>query len=134
MMLSISHYMTALPCTVDRDASLADAHAIMRGQLIRHLPVVHDGTLVGVVTQRDLHLLETIGDVDLETTLVSEAMTENPFIVTGDTALDDVVEIMADKKYGSAIVVGRGGVEGIFTAVDACRVLAETLRHDADAA
>jgi hypothetical protein len=38
---------------------------------------------------------------------------------------------MAQKKYGCAIVVGRGGVEGIFTAVDACRVLAELLRREA---
>ena len=130
MTLSISHYMTSTPCTIDRDDSIANAHAIMRGQHIRHLPVVHDGQLVGIVTQGDLHLLETLGDIDLDTTPVSEAMRENPFIVTGDTALDDVVEIMADKKYGSAIVVGRAGVEGIFTAVDACRVLAQTLRRE----
>jgi acetoin utilization protein AcuB len=56
-------------------------------------------------------------------------MTERPFIVTGDTALEEVVAIMSEHKYGSVIVMGRDGVEGIFTAVDACRVLAEMLQR-----
>ena len=130
LMPSVSHYMTKQPWTIERTASLADAHRLMREHKIRHLPVLDEGRLVGVVTQRDLHLLETIGDVDTNESTVEEAMTEHPFIVTGDTALDDVVEIMADHKYGSVIVMGRAGVEGIFTAVDACHVLADILRRD----
>jgi CBS domain-containing protein len=39
-----------------------------------------------------------------------------------------VVRIMGDRKYGSVVVVGAHGVvEGIFTAVDACRALADVL-------
>jgi len=103
----------------------------MRSHGIRHLPVVDEaGDLCGVVSQRDLHLIETLSDVDLETVRVEEAMVERPFIVTGDTALEEVVEIMGEHKYGSAIVMGRDGVEGIFTAVDACHVLAELLHEE----
>lgn len=123
--------MTKQPWTISRTASLADAHRMMREHDIRHLPVLDNGELVGVVTQRDLHLLETIADFPLDSVDVEEAMTQHPFSVTGDTALDDVVELMAEKKYGSAIIVGRNGVEGIFTAVDACHVLAELLRKTA---
>ncbi|HEX8106523.1 MAG TPA: CBS domain-containing protein [Kofleriaceae bacterium] len=127
---SVSHVMTAQPWTIERDATLRDAHALMQAHQIRHLPVLEGGRLVGLVTDRDLRLLEATTPVDAATTPVDRAMTDRPFIVTSDTALDEVVSIMSDHKYGSAIVVGRDGVEGIFTSVDACRVLAELLQRE----
>lgn len=128
-MPAVSHYMTAQPWTIERDASLRDADQLMRAHEIRHLPVLDQGRLVGVVSDRDLRLLEATACVNPSTTQVDEAMTEHPFIVTGDTALDEVASIMSEHKYGSVIVMGRDGVEGIFTAVDACRVLAEVLQR-----
>ena len=56
-------------------------------------------------------------------------MTAHPFVVTGDAPLDEVADIMATKKYGSAIVAGREGVEGIFTTTDACRALVSILQR-----
>lgn len=129
LMPSVSHYMTAQPFTIERDASLRDAEQLMRAHEIRHLPVLEDGRLVGVVSDRDLRLLSATAGVNASTTHVDKVMTEHPFIVTGDTALDEVVTIMSEQKYGSAIVMGRQGIEGIFTAVDACRVLAEVLQR-----
>lgn len=131
LMPSISRYMTLQPWTIERTASLADAHKLMREHQIRHLPVLDGGQLVGIVSLGDLHLLETIADFPLDTVKVEEAMTEHPFVVTSDIALDEVVEIMASKKYGSAIVMGHSGVEGIFTAIDACRALADALHRAA---
>ncbi|HEV7556355.1 MAG TPA: CBS domain-containing protein [Kofleriaceae bacterium] len=121
--------MTVRPITVDRASTLAVARRLMRAHEIRHLPVVGDGRLVGIVTERDLQLLETVGAVDSDAVRVEYAMTPNPFIVTGDTALDEITEIMAEHKYGSVIVMGREGVEGIFTAVDACQALTTILRR-----
>lgn len=126
---AVSHYMTSHPQTIDHAATLGDAHRVMRAHNIRHLPVIDGDRLVGMVTQRDLYLLETIADVDIEDVTVEEAMSAHPFIVTGDTALDEVVEIMASRKYGSVVVMGREGVEGIFTSTDACRVLAGLLQQ-----
>ena len=127
---AVSHVMTKRPQTIERTATLAEAHHTMREFEIRHLPVVESGRLVGVVSQRDLYLLETIGEFDLEGVTVEEAMTEHPFIVTGDTALDEVAQIMAERKYGSVVVMGREGIEGIFTTSDACRVLATLLQQE----
>ncbi|HEY5944776.1 MAG TPA: CBS domain-containing protein [Kofleriaceae bacterium] len=128
-MPAISHFMTKQPWTIARKATLADAHRLMRAHDIRHLPVIDNGELVGVVSQGDLHLLETIADFELEGVAVEEAMSSRPFYVTADTPIDEVVEIMADHKYGSCIVMGRNGVEGIFTGVDACRTLAALVRR-----
>lgn len=130
---AISRHMTKAPITIERTTTLGDAHRMMREHRVRHLPVVSDGKLVGLVSQRDLYLLETIAELDLEGISVEEAMTERPYIVTGDTALDEVLEIMTEQKYGSCIVVGRGGIEGIFTTTDACRVLAGFLQRAAAA-
>ena len=121
--------MTVHPVTIDRSATLAVARRLMQFHQIRHLPVTGDGHLVGIISERDVQLLGTT--VDAEITRVDQAMTANPFIVTGDTALDEITEIMAEQKYSSVIVMGRDGVEGIFTAVDACRALTTILRRDA---
>jgi hypothetical protein len=48
---------------------------------------------------------------------------------TGDTSLDEVAEIMGENKYGSVVVMGRDGIVGIFTAVDACKALASVLQR-----
>jgi acetoin utilization protein AcuB len=130
---SVSRYMTQQPWTIARSAALHEAHSLMREHAIRHLPVVDNGELVGVVSLGDLHLLETLDTSALDEAQVGDAMQARPFIVTSDTALDDVVEIMANGKYGSAIVMGHQGVEGIFTMVDACRALADVLRKSVEA-
>lgn len=128
LMPAVSRYMTRQPWTIGREESLAAAHRLMREHQIRHLPVLDGGRLVGIVSQGDLHLLETIAEFPLESVEIAEAMTPGPCVVPGDTPLDEVVEMMAAKKYGSVIVMGRDGVEGIFTTVDACRAFAAVLR------
>jgi acetoin utilization protein AcuB len=132
LMPSVSRYMTAQPWTIERTASLRDAEQMMRDHRIRHLPVVDDGELVGVVSERDLKALASRPGVDATAARVAEAMIERPFVVTSDAALDEVATIMSEQKYGSVIVMGHDGVEGIFTAVDACRVLAEVLQRVAE--
>jgi acetoin utilization protein AcuB len=131
MTTAISHYMTAQPYTIQRGVPLAEARRLMREHAIRHLPVLDGANLVGIISDRDLGVFETVPDLDFSKTFVDEAMSEFPFVVTGDTPLDEVLEIMSEKKYGSVIVMGRAGVEGIFTSIDACRLLADMLQRAA---
>ena len=53
---------------------MAAAHRLMRRHKIRHLPILQEGKLVGVLSQRDLYFLETLKDVNPEEVNVSEAM------------------------------------------------------------
>ena len=62
----IQKYMTTTPISIDRKETVAGAHRVMRDNEIRHLPVVEGERLVGIVSQRDLHLIETLKDVDPE--------------------------------------------------------------------
>lgn len=121
---TVRRYMTVAPVVVSSDRTLAEAHRLMRERNIRHLPVVDDGALVGIVSQRDLYLLETLRGVDPAAETVREAMAVEPFRVSPDAALEDVASVMADRKYGSAVVVDGGVVVGLFTTVDALRALA----------
>jgi acetoin utilization protein AcuB len=116
--------MTASPVVIASDRTLAEAHRLMRERGFRHLPVVDGGRLVGLVSQRDLYLLETLKGVDPATETVREAMTGEPYTVAPDAPLEEVATRMADRKLGSALVVDRGSVVGLFTTVDALRALA----------
>jgi len=109
---------------------MAQAHKLMREHQVRHLPVLEAGKLVGIVSERDLHLIETLPDSDPDEVTVEEAMSADVYVVGVDDPVDGIVANMADHKYGSAIVLNRrGGIEGIFTTVDALQVLADVLRR-----
>ena len=123
----IKKYMTTDVQTIGDDQPMSVAHTMMRDQRIRHLPVLHQGKVVGIVTDRDLRLVETLKDVDPTKVAVSEAMTPDPYVVTPEAALDEVVSTMAAKKYVSAVISDHGHVVGIFTTVDACSAFADLL-------
>ena len=124
----VSKYMTTSPHSIGRDQTLSAAHKVMRQHGCRHLPVLHGGKLVGIVSERDLHLVETLKDVDPEQVSVEDAMLTQVYSVSPEAPLDEVTAEMASKKYGSAVVMQNGKVVGIFTTVDACRALTELLK------
>jgi acetoin utilization protein AcuB len=124
----IQAHMTTSPHSIGRDQPLARAHAFMREHQIRHLPVLDAGELVGILSDRDLHLIETLRDVDPSSVTVEEAMSNEVYAVRPDAPLDEVAAAMAEHKYGCAVVIQNHHVVGIYTTVDACRSLAELLR------
>lgn len=127
----VDEFMSRAPHTIGRDQPMSEAHAIMRTHGIRHLPVLHGGRLVGVVSDRDLHLVETLRDVDPAAVTVEEAMSPEPYVVTPDQPVDAVVAAMAERKLGSAVVMRQREVLGIFTTIDALRAFAAVLRTPA---
>jgi acetoin utilization protein AcuB len=126
--MKIAELMTPDPCCIQRDESLRQAHKLMRTRNVRHLPVLKGDQLVGLVSERDLYLLETLKSVDPAKEPVDQAMTESPFSVAPGARVREVVQEMLDDKYGSAVVVERGRVIGIFTRSDALRALLKLLR------
>jgi acetoin utilization protein AcuB len=119
--------MAACPFTIGRRQTLERAHAVMREHGIRHLPVLEGGKLVGLLSLRDLYLIETLRDVNPHETLVEEAMSQDPYVVAPDTPLEIAAATMAQHHYGSAVVSDEHGVVGIFTTVDGMRALADVL-------
>ena len=68
--------MTSQPNTIGDDQTLAAARGRMRQWQVRHLPVLHGGNLVGVLSERDITLVESVPGVNPEEVTVREAMTE----------------------------------------------------------
>lgn len=119
--------MTTTPHSVGRDQTLAVAHKLMREYDIRHLPVQDGGKLAGIVTARDLALMESIAGVDPNKTTVEDVMNPNVYTVDPDAPLDEVANHMAEMKFGSAVIIQHNKVVGILTTVDVCRALAHLL-------
>ncbi len=124
---TVQKFMTVTPHSIGAEQTLARASTVMAEHGIRHLPVLHGGELLGVVTDRDLHLVESLKDANPALVTVADAMSESVYAVEPDAPLDDVVMTMAEKKLGSAVVLQNEKVVGIFTTVDACRALGELL-------
>lgn len=125
--LMIQKYMTTQPYSIAPGQNLAAAQDTMKKYKIRHLPVVKDGKVVGMLSDRDIKLIEGFEDLDAAQILVADACVDKPYIVEPDAPLGEVVKEMASKRYGSAMVVQHGKLVGIFTTVDACRALSSIL-------
>ncbi|MCB9565873.1 MAG: CBS domain-containing protein [Myxococcales bacterium] len=120
--------MTPVPETIEAELTLAQARERMFQDGIRHLPVVQNGSLVGILSQRDVAILEALPECDMGTCTVAQAMHAQPFTCGPNALVRAVAEEMAAHKYGTAIVVERehpARVIGVFTTIDALRALAK---------
>lgn len=123
----VSKYMSTAPHTARPSLTLAQAMKLMKEHQIRHLPILDGNQLVGILSERDIRMVESFKGVDATKVLVEDAMEQNVYVVPPGAPLDQVVSEMASKKYGSAVVMQNLNVVGIFTAVDAMSALSELL-------
>lgn len=122
---TVRNFMTSLPFTIGAEQPLKKAMELMQEHQIRHLPVLQAKQLVGVLTERDIAVAKSFqGSAELR---VEGVMMPMSYAVSPDTPLEEVTLQMAQHKYGSAIVIEKNSVIGIFTAQDALRALSEIL-------
>ncbi len=124
---TIEKFMTTAPHTIGSDQSLAKAEKMMSEYQIRHLPVLEAGKLVGILSDRDVKMVESFKDVNPETVAISEACNEDVYMVSPKAPLNEVCAEMAMHKYGSVLVVDNHKLVGIFTWVDALKAFNELL-------
>jgi acetoin utilization protein AcuB len=93
----------------------------------RHLPVVRDGEMIGIVSQRDLHLAQRLGGANLDSTRVGDIAKLELYTVSPEERIDDVARVLVEKKIGSALVLQGGKLVGIFTTTDALYALSAIL-------
>ncbi len=134
--MRVGDYMTRDPITIEEDASMNDAMLLLRSHHFRHLPVAVGKLLVGLVSDRDIKraspsILQGIDKKEfeelMEATPVSRIMTREPFTVNANTPLVEAIAILIEKKFGCLPVVDGKELIGIFTEIDALKVLLETL-------
>lgn len=127
---TVGDCMSPDPVTIPAGLSLADAALRMFDHGIRHLPVVDQGHVVGLVSERDLAMVMGIPGVDKDRVAVTEAMSPQPYIVASTTPLELVVATMHERKIGTAVVMDEGQMRGIFSVIDALEVLLFMLRGE----
>jgi acetoin utilization protein AcuB len=125
-MTTVGSYMTKTPHTIGAEQSLRVARQLMSEHHVRHLPVLHGGALVGVLSEREVQSFEALPGSSLLT--VEEAMVADAYVTPADAPLEAVAGEMAKRRLGSALVVDGTEVIGVFTAVDAFRALADALK------
>jgi acetoin utilization protein AcuB len=94
---------------------------------VRHLPVLDGGRIVGLLSERDLFLVESLPGVNPTDVRVEEAMVENVFTVEPDAPIGEVVQTMIERKLGSAVVSEGDRAVGVFTTIDALQAFHELL-------
>lgn len=128
--LEISRYVSSVVVLVGPGQPLSEAIRLMRLHEVRHLPVVSKGRLVGLISQRDVYLMQSLERTDPSEVLVSEAMTTDPYTVEPDESVDAVAREMARRKIGSVLVTHNDILLGLFTTTDALLALAAFVEDD----
>ena len=128
-MPTVGAVMTPFPYFVQLDDSVEAVERIIAEHDVRHVPVEHEGRVVGLVSERDLHRLvnPALPRVDKARIRVRAIVQGDAYLVEMTAPLSRVAADMAARKIGSAIVVRNGRLAGILSVVDVCRVLAELL-------
>jgi acetoin utilization protein AcuB len=129
----VEYWMNKNVITIDASDSMLDATKILKEHKIRHLPVLKNGKLVGIMTDGDLkraspsdattleihELLYLIANIKVE-----EIMTKNPFTVPCNYTVEEAAEILLAKKIsGLPVVDDEGTVIGTITQTDIFKVL-----------
>ncbi|MGI9285608.1 MAG: CBS domain-containing protein [Pseudomonadales bacterium] len=116
--------------TVELEAPLAQARSLMVENKVQQLPVVSAGSLVGSISNKDIHLILSpeLGYPDMNELLVQDAYVPNPYVVDIDEPLERVLLAMAQGRHECALVTHSDDLVGIFTYVDACRCCGEFLQ------
>ncbi len=119
--MRVAGYMTRQPTTISSRDTLQMARERMQARGCRRLPVVDDGVLIGIVSDRDLGAHTG----HFAATRVTAAMTENPLTVTPASSMREAALQMLQYKLDSLPVVDQGELVGIVTTSDVLKAFVE---------
>ena len=126
-MLTINDLMTVNPYSVKPNTSLRRVIEMMKTEGCRQFPVVDNGRLVGIITDRDVRLVinspmvlngRAQNEELLDSVMVDSCMTANPMSVTPDTPAYQAAKMMSLYKFGALPVVDDDNLVGIITVTD----------------
>ena len=114
--------MTHNPVVASPEDKLATIEAKMQEGDFRAVPVVRDGAVIGIITDRDLR--KFIGKLDA--TQVKDAMTEHVITVTKEMPINEAARLLRERKIGGLPVVDADKLVGMITVSDLLQALTET--------
>jgi CBS domain-containing protein len=128
--------MTTDLTTLQENETLLDATLIFARSTLRHIPIVRDKKLVGIVTERDLKhytpsILSGIPAEEynrlMETTPLSKIMTRDLVTIRPERSVFEAAHTLCDRRIGCLPVVEDGELRGIITTTDMLKLLVRLL-------
>lgn len=129
----VGDWMTRNPVVIDARANVLEAMHLLKEKNIRRVPVLRDGKLVGILTERMLLTCSPGKSSSLDAweanyllarTQVTEIMNPNPNTVTAEMELGDAAQLIHDRKLnGITVVDDKGDLVGILTTTNALEAL-----------
>ena len=113
--MQIKEIMTRSVQTIAAQATLGDAARKMESTRVGFLPVVDDGAVVGVVTDRDITIRAVSRGLDAENTRVTEAMTTRIVALPETSDVEKATEVMERRRVRRLLVTDeqRAAVTGV---------------------
>lgn len=135
-MLTVNDLMTVIPSTITPDTTLRNIIGVMKSECCRQLPVLDNGRLVGIISDRDVRLVMNSPvmlhgqwqDEELLDNLTADGcMTPNPITVSPNTPAFRAAEMLRTYKFGGLPVVEGDALVGIITVSDFLEYAAKAL-------
>lgn len=133
----VSNRMTANPFTLTSNATVADASETMRTHKFRRLPIVENGKLVGIVTDRDLREVSpspatTLSIFELNYLLakmmVKDIMKKDVLTIQASATIEEAALLMYKNKIGGLVVVDEhNSVVGVITETDIFKTFVDVM-------
>jgi nucleotide-binding universal stress UspA family protein/predicted transcriptional regulator len=117
----VARWMTSRPVTIPPDQKLTTACMLMQERRFRSLPVVQDGRLLGIITDRDIRTNLSC----LESIEVGKVMTEKLVTVSPQTSIWEAAQLMREGKIGALPVLEDGQLAGIISTTDLLKAFTE---------
>ncbi len=135
--MSVQQRMTRNPITIEAERPFLEARLILKDNHIRHLPVMDDGKLIGVVSDRDLKEASPSGATTLDVyemnylllkKKVRSLIRRQPITIKPTSSVGEAALLMHDQRIGCLPVVDEtGALVGIITKTDLLAVLVQEL-------
>ena len=118
MATSVRDVMTAGVETTTSSQPLHEAARLMKTGDFGSIPVVDEGRLVAVLTDRDIVIRAVAEGLDTTTTQVGQVASADPVTVSPDQDLDDALEIMSHHRVRRLPVIEDGRLVGMLSQAD----------------
>jgi acetoin utilization protein AcuB len=136
----VSDWMTKKVFTIDPDGYLSDAIRLMKDQGIKHLPVLKNGKLKGIISDRDIKEFSPSKATSLDIyelhyllakTMIKSLMKTKVITTTADTPVEEAAMTMLDGNIGCLPVLDGADLVGIISDRDIYRALVDItgVRH-----
>jgi acetoin utilization protein AcuB len=112
----VKNWMVKKVVSIPKNCHIVEAQTLMKKFSIRHLPVVEDRNLLGMITESDLRqfMIPSL----MEEVRVDQVMVKNPVTIRPDDSLEEAARLIYRYKIGGLPVVDKGKLVGILTTPD----------------